>query len=121
MTEIELTNLETTLAASPEQKHAVYLTMKDCADCSANETRLSNAFSSISEIKWYKVYLTDTTPFFAPSTVPSVVFFEGRNRLIEAFGLMDESNMDGFVQFVRTSLNLTDGEKWLSSIVEQWS
>ena len=45
----ELTNLETTLAASPEQKHAVYLTMKDCADCSANETRLSNAFSSISE------------------------------------------------------------------------
>ena len=63
MTEIELTNLETTLAASPEQKHAVYLTMKDCADCSANETRLSNAFSSISEIKWYKVYLTDPPPF----------------------------------------------------------
>jgi hypothetical protein len=31
---------------------------------------------------------------------------------------MDESNMDGFVQFVRTSLNLTDGEKWLSSVVE---
>ena len=118
MTEIELTNLETTLAASPEQKHAVYLTMKDCADCSANETRLSNAFSSISEIKWYKVYLTDTTPFFAPSTVPSVVFFEGRNRVVEGIGIMDSSNIDAFVQFVRGFLGLTEGEKWLSSLVE---
>ena len=118
MTEIELTNLETTLAASPEQKHAVYLTMKDCADCSANETRLSNAFSSISEIKWYKVYLTDTTPFFAPSTVPSVVFFEGRNRVVEGIGVMDGSNIDAFVQFAKSFLGLHEGKKWLSSTVE---
>ena len=118
MTEIDLADLESTLAASPSQKHAVYITVKDCSDCSANENVLNNAFASTTEIKWYKIYVTEETPFFAPTTVPSVVFFEGRNRLIEAFGLMDESNMDGFVQFVRTSLNLTDGEKWLSSVVE---
>lgn len=118
MTEIELTNLETTLAASPEQKFAVLLTQKDCEDCTKNETLLKNAFSNVSEIKWYKVYLTDTTPFFAPSVVPSVVFFEGRNRLFEAFGLLDSSSIDAFVQFVKNSLGLTEGEKWLSTTVE---
>ena len=50
MTEIELTNLETTLAASPEQKFAVLLTQKDCEDCTKNENLLKNAFSNVSEI-----------------------------------------------------------------------
>lgn len=118
MIEIKLENLETTLEASPEQKFAVLLTQKDCEDCTKNETLLENAFSNVSEIKWYKVYLTDKTPFFAPSIVPSVVFFEGRNRLFEAYGLLEVSNIDGFVQFARTSLGLTEGEKWLSSTVE---
>tara|TARA_R100001509_G_scaffold9413_1_gene5185 strand:+ start:2473 stop:2829 length:357 start_codon:yes stop_codon:yes gene_type:complete len=118
MKKIELDKLEITLASEPEQKFAVLLTQEDCADCTANENRLKNAFSSVSEIIWYKVYLTDKTPFFAPSVVPAVVFFEGRNRLFEAFGLLEDSSMDAFVQFVRSSLNLTDGEKWLSSTVE---
>ena len=118
MIEIELTNLESTLAASPEQKFAVLLTQKDCEDCTKNENLLKNAFSNVSEIKWYKVYLTDKTPFFAPSIVPSVVFFEGRNRLFEAFGLLDSSSIDAFVQFAKNSLGLTEGEKWLSTTVE---
>ena len=108
MKKIELDKLEITLASEPEQKFAVLLTQEDCADCTANENRLKNAFSSVSEIVWYKVYLTDKTPFFAPSVVPAVVFF----------GLLEDSSMDAFVQFVRSSLNLTDGEKWLSSTVE---
>ena len=45
MTEIELTNLETTLAASPEQKFAVLLTQKDCEDCTKNETLLKICLS----------------------------------------------------------------------------
>ena len=118
MTEIDLADLESTLAASPSQKHAVYITVKDCSDCTANENILNNAFASTSEIKWYKIYVNEETPFFAPTTVPSVVFFEGRNRLFEAFGLLDSSSIDGFVQFVRTSYGLTEGEKWLSSVVD---
>jgi hypothetical protein len=118
MIEIELTNLESTLAASPEQKFAVLLTQKDCEDCTKNENLLKNAFSNVSEIKWYKVYLTDTTPFFAPSIVPSVVFFEGRNRVVEGIGVMDGSNIDAFVQFAKSFLGLHEGKKWLSSTVE---
>jgi len=118
MTEIELTNLETTLAASPEQKFAVLLTQKDCEDCTKNENLLKNAFSNVSEIKWYKVYLTDTTPFFAPSIVPSVVFFLFFYRLFEAFGLLHSSSIVGFFLFAKNSLGLTEGEKWLSTTVE---
>ena len=117
-TEIALNDLETTLAASPEQKHAVLLTMKDCEDCTANEERLKTTFESVPEIKWYKVYLTDTTPFFAPSVVPSVVFFEGRNRLIEGFGLIEVTHMEAFTQYVRSSLGLLDDVKYISSFVE---
>ena len=117
-TEIALNDLETTLAASPEQKHAVLLTMKDCEDCTANEERLKTTFESVPEIKWYKVYLTATTPFFAPSVVPSVVFFEGRNRLIEGFGLIEVKHMEAFTQYVRSSLGLLDDVKYISSFVE---
>lgn len=92
--------------------------MKDCSDCSTNENTLKNAFSTTSDIKWYKIYITEETPFFAPTTVPSVVFFEGRNRVVEGIGIMDSSNIDAFVQFVRGFLGLTEGEKWLSSMVE---
>ena len=118
MTLIELKDLETTLAASPNQKHAVYITMQDCSDCSTNENTLNNAFSTISDIKWYKIHVTEETPFFAPTTIPSVVFFEGRNRVVEGIGIMDSSNIDAFVQFVKSFLGLTEGEKWLSSTVE---
>ena len=118
MTLIELKDLETTLAASPNQKHAVYITMQDCSDCSTNENTLNNAFSTISDIKWYKIHVTEETPFFAPTTIPSVVFFEGRNRVVEGIGIMDSSNIDAFVQFVKSFLGLTEGEKWLSSLVE---
>lgn len=118
MTEIELADLESTLAANPSQKHAVYITVKDCSDCNANESVLSNAFASTSEIKWYKIYVTEETPFFAPTTVPSVVFFEGRNRVVEGIGVMDSSNIDAFVQFAKSFLGLHEGKKWLSSTVE---
>lgn len=63
MKEIDLADLESTLAASPSQKHAVYITVKDCSDCTANENILNNAFASTSEIKWYKIYVTEETPF----------------------------------------------------------
>ncbi len=118
MTEIDLADLESTLAASPEQKHAVYITVKDCSDCSANENVLNNAFASTTEIKWYKIYVTEETPLFAPTTVPSVVFFEGRNRVVEGIGVMDGSNIDAFVQFAKSFLGLHEGKKWLSSTVE---
>ncbi len=117
-TEILLDDLETTLAKNPNQKHAVLLTIKDCEDCIANEKRLKTTFENVSEIKWYKVYLTDITPFFAPSVVPSVVFFEGRNRLIEGYGLIEIKHMESFTQYVRSSLGLLDDVKFVSSFVE---
>ena len=117
-TEILLDDLETTLAKNPNQKHAVLLTMKDCEDCTANEERLKTTFKNVSEIKWYKVYLTDTTPFFAPSIVPSIVFFEGRNRLIEGYGLIQIEHMETFTQYVRSSLGLLDEVKFVPSFVE---
>ena len=101
MQTVLLENLESKLAANPEQLYAVQITIRDCPDCAAQSENIESVLEpKYSQIEWIKMYVAaeEDIPLFAPRVVPALIFFKGRSRITEAHGMIQ--SFESFSEFV---------------------